>query len=89
MIQLLIPFAITTVLWVAFGLLGVIIEWIGNNNSFSILIKTGKFLQVNIFHIEDNYGFLIPESITFWIISIIIIIFLELSFTSHADEDEL
>ncbi|WP_195667813.1 hypothetical protein [Bacteroides intestinalis] len=89
MIQILIPFATTIVLWGVFGILGFVLKWLGDDTKISTLKKIGRFLKVNIFRLEDGCGDLIPSSITFWIINFIAIIFLEWLFTGYADEDGL
>lgn len=88
MIQFLIPFATTIALWGVFGILGFILKWLGNDAKISALKDAGKFLQVNIFRLENGDGNLIPASITFWIINAIAIILLEWIFTSYAEDEE-
>lgn len=86
--QLLIPIASTVVLFIVFWLLSFII-WIFGHLTYGLFeIELGpfgrmlgtiyEFLQVNIFEYRNIYSDVNINTVVFWIINSIIIIFAEL-----------
>ena len=82
LIQILIPFACTVILWAILGIVGFSLESIGHD--IRAIRHAGEFLQIDIFQLHN--GDLILNTVLFWIINILSIIILEITFTNTLEE---
>lgn len=80
MAQLLIPFAATLLLFIAFFVITMILFWIGwllsGGRTDHILVEIARFLGPDIFKFDR------PGTIFFWIVDLAIIIFAEMVVTN-------
>ncbi|RZK70989.1 MAG: hypothetical protein EOO92_20745 [Pedobacter sp.] len=74
MYQLIIPFATTILLFIAFYVIGFIIGNIGLIIGSKVMQNIAEAMGINIFEMK-------PLTVIFWIIDIIAIIYLEIAFS--------